>query len=274
MFADDTKVWSRIKNESDTAGLQDDLNSLCKWSGQWLLKFNVEKCKVMHIGHKQQSSYNLRSGNLIQDLKSTKEERDLGVLVTDDLKSSRQCAAAVAKANSILGLIRRNFRCLDKYGFLLLYKAYIRPHLEYCIQAWNPHLVKDIQQLEGVQRRATQLVAGFRMKSYKERLRLIGLTTLERRRERGDLIEAFKIITGREKVDREEFFRLAEDRYNMRGHSMRLFKPRVRTTQRQHAFSVRVVDSWNRLPKEVIEATSVNDFKNRLDTHWSADMNN
>ena len=103
MFADDTKVWSRVSNERDTAGLQDDLNSLCNWSDQWLLKFNVEKCKVMHIGQKQHFTYYLRTGNLIQDLKLTKEERDLGVLVMDDLKSNRQCAAAVAKANSILG---------------------------------------------------------------------------------------------------------------------------------------------------------------------------
>jgi len=97
-------------------------------------------------------------------LKSTKVERDLGVWVTDDMKSGRQCAVAVAKANSVLGLIKRNFRHLDKYSFLLLYKAYIRPHLEYCVQAWNPHLVRDIELLEGVQRRATQLVGGYRMK--------------------------------------------------------------------------------------------------------------
>ena len=135
-------------------------------------------------------------------------------------------------------------------------------------------MVKDIQQLEGVQRRATQLVTGFRMKTYRERLRLLGLTTLERRRVRGDLIETFKIITGRERVDSEEFFHLASGKYDMRGHIMKLFKPRVRTTLRQHAFSIRVVDSWYRLPQDVIAATSVNDFKNRLDRHWSTDMNN
>ena len=112
------------------------------------------------------------------------------------------------------------------------------------------------------------------MKTYKERLRLLGLTTLERRRDRGDMIETFKIISGREKVDKEEFFHLAETTYGTRGHTMKLFKPRTRTTQRQHTFSIRVVDNWNRLPQHVIDAASVNDFKNRLDKHWSADMDN
>jgi len=94
------------------------------------------------------------------------EEKDLGVFTTSDLRPSRQCSAAVSKASSVLGLIKRNFKRLDKANFLLLYKAYVRPHLEDCIQAWNPFLVKDIGCLESVQRQATQLVTGFRYKPY------------------------------------------------------------------------------------------------------------
>ena len=89
--------------------------------------------------------------------------------------------------------------------FNLLYTTYIRPHLEYCIQAWSLHLAKDIACPENVQRRATKLVPGLCNKSYEERLKFLGLTTLEKRRIRGDMIETFKIITGRESVDRCSF---------------------------------------------------------------------
>jgi len=98
----------------------------------------------MHLGH--------RVRKLIQ---TVTEERDLGVHVTSDLKPSLHCGRAVAKASSTLGLIRRHFKHIDKESFLILYKAYTRPHLEYCVQSWSPSLVKDITCLEQIQRRAT-----------------------------------------------------------------------------------------------------------------------
>jgi len=85
-----------------------------------------------------------------------------------------------------------------------LYKTYIRPHLEYAIQAWSPYLQKDIECLESVQRAATRFVSGFK-KLYEERLRKVGLTTLEVMRQRGDLIECYKILTGKENIDHTNF---------------------------------------------------------------------
>ena len=78
--------------------------------------------------------------------------------------------------------------------------------MEYCVQAWSPHLVKDIRILESVQRTATKMVPTLRKLPYESRLQRLGLTTLERRRIRGDLIETFKILTDIEKVDKEQFF--------------------------------------------------------------------
>src|SRR5208282_6939318 len=109
------------------------------------------------------------------------------------LKSSRQCSASAAKASFILGQIARCFGTLDIANFRLLYKTYVRPHLEYCVQAWNPYLHRDIDCLEKIQRRATRLVKGFSKKSYEDRLRLLGFTTLQQRRLRGDLIKMYKI---------------------------------------------------------------------------------
>jgi len=124
----------------------------------------------------------------------TSEEKDLGIFITDNLKPSVQCTKAAARARSILGMVRRNFKRLDCEDFLIIYKTYIRPHLEYAIQAWSPFLQKDIQCLESVQGAATRLISGFKKLSYEERLCAAGLTTLEVRRQRGDLIECYKLL--------------------------------------------------------------------------------
>jgi len=185
-----------------------------------------------------------------------------------DLKPSTQCVTAAAVARSVMGMVRRNCRRLDKEDFLLIYKTYIRPHVEYCVQAWSPYLKKDIECLEKVQRSATKMVHGLRHLSYEQRLRHLELTTLRERRIRGDLIETFKIITGKESVDRSQFFQLSTCEYQLRGHTMKLSKQRTSLDVRKYSFSQRVVQEWNKLSQDVVEATSVNQFNNRFDKFW------
>ncbi|XP_072022805.1 uncharacterized protein B0403.1-like [Amphiura filiformis] len=141
-----------------------------------------------------------------QSLEVIDQEKDLGVYITSDCKSSLQCAKASQKAMNSLRVIRRTFKYIDKESFATLYKTYIRPHLEYYIQAWSPTLKKDIITLEKVQRRATKLVPELRNLSYDERLEELNLYSLEQRRIRGDLIETFKILTGLENTDKDRFF--------------------------------------------------------------------
>ena len=173
-------------------GLQDDLNKLISWSQTWLLRFHPEKCKVMHIGHQIDTEYKMEdSGKTVQLIK---EEKDLGIFIVDNLKRSLQCTKSSYKALSVMRLIKRNFNSIDIEEFNLLYKAYIRPHLEYCIQVWSSYLRKNIECLERVQR-ATKLVGSLKKKPYAERLKALQLTTLEKRRLRGDLIETYKIVT-------------------------------------------------------------------------------
>jgi len=124
-------------------------------------------------------------------IERTTEKRDLGIIITDNLKPTSHCVKAAAKARLVLGVVRRHFKRLDPQDFLIVYKSYIRPHLEYCIQAWSLYLQKDIYCLESVQRAATQLVRGFRNVPYEDRLRILGLTTLAVRIER-DLIECYQ----------------------------------------------------------------------------------
>ena len=154
--------------------------------------------------------------------------------------------------------------------FAVLYKTYIRPHLEYCVQAWNPCMQKDIITLERVQRRATKLVSAIRELTYPERLQELQLYSLEQRRLRGDLIETFKILNGFERVDQNKFFKIATVT-ETRGHDLKLFKPRLQKSLRwrQDFFSQRVINSWNSLPQYVMQTKNVNSFKNELDNYWN-----
>ena len=128
----------------------------------------------MHINHSLGTSYTLERDGKNCRLLEVREERDLGVMVRSDLKVELQCEKAAAKASSVLGLINRHFKDDDIDSFRILYKSFVRPHLEYCVQVWSPYLRKDIEILEKVQRRATRLVTGMRKMGYEERLRVNG----------------------------------------------------------------------------------------------------
>lgn len=262
-FADDTKTLGVVDNIDKVNSMREDVRKLYEWSIDWQIMFNLEKCKVMHIGVKNQN-HDYTLGGL--RLSSTKEEKDLGVIVSDDIKSLSQCAAAVKKANRIVGMIRRNFKFKDKDVMIKLYKSLIRPHLEFCAQVWNPWLLKDIKLLEGVQRRFTKFICKDNVnKTYTERLQLCHLTSLETRRIRGGLIETFKIIRGFVDVDASEFF-MRSDRQG-RGHCLKLVKPRAKLEVRRNYFNVSIIDVWNDLPEEAVVASNINSFKGLVDRY-------
>jgi len=209
--------------------------------------------------------YTITQDNRTYILHETVEERDLGIIVTDSLSASTQCAEAAKKAMRILGMVRRQFKDMDKECFTLMYRTFIRPYLEYAIQVWSPYKRRDIDCLEKVQRRATKLVKGLKNCRHELRLTKLGLTTLEEKRRTGDLIEAYKIITGKEKVRVQDFFNFHHSSYDLWGHCYKLATKRSGLELRRNFFSQRVVSLWNRLPSHVVEATTVNTFKNRLD---------
>ena len=148
LFADDTKLYSRVERQEDCHTLQEDINKLVNRPEKWLMRFNTEKCKVLHFGHNnKQQHYFMKDSKL----STTKEEKDLGVLITDNLKPSSQCTAAVNNTMSALRWSKRSFHYLDIESFRILYKTYIRPNLEFVIQAWSPYLDKDIKIMVKIQ---------------------------------------------------------------------------------------------------------------------------
>ena len=140
-FADDTKLFRKVNTDGDKQHLQNDLDRLVKWSEKWQMLFNFGKCKCLYTGHRN-LNVNYKMGDTV--LGTTVKEKDLGVTISADMKVSEQCGIAASKGNQILGFIRRNITYKGKKLIIPLYKAIVRPHLEYCIQAWRPYSVRRI----------------------------------------------------------------------------------------------------------------------------------
>ena len=114
-------------------------------------------------------------------------------------------------------------------------------------------------------RRATKLIPGLYDKPYKERLAAIKVPSMKYRRMQGDLILVYKILRGGNQ-SLGDLFMISESR--TRVHNFKLYKPLVQTTIHKHFFSIRVINNWNSLPYEVVNAVSLDSVKSKLDNAW------
>ena len=268
MYADDTKIARKVGAVEDRLELQKDLENLWHWAEKWQMRFNTDKCKVLHIKRTgDKAEYNMADRGSSMVLEESKLERDIGVWMDSDLKFSGHVAKVVSTANQLLGMIKRAFVYKDGPTVKLLFMSLIRPHLEYANVVWHPFLKKDIQQLESVQRRATKLVTEMKGMTYQERLKGLQLPSLMYRRYRGHAIEVYKYLNGYYKIGGEGIFKLVTEQ-RTRGHTYKLIKQGCHTRLRQNFFGLRAVNIWNRLPETVVMAPSLNAFQLK-DHQWS-----
>jgi hypothetical protein len=265
LFADDLKL---VGNASNYSSIADDLAELENWEERWLLKFNLTKCKVLHVNmnNNPENVYMLDG----KQLESSDQEKDLGVTTHSSLLWNEQMKHCINKANRMICWIVRNVVLREKTVMLSIYKALVRPHLEYCVQLWNP--VRSygswatILEIEGVQRRFTRLIDEIGMLPYSRRLEILNLTTLAERRERGDLIETFKAVNNISGYD-SSMFKVSRSGSNLVSRP-RSNRGSTKLQNLQRSFlTERVIVAWNKLPVYVKNADSVLVFKIRLEQY-------
>jgi len=185
------------------------------------------------------------------------------------LKPTLQCNKAAAKASSIFGMLKKSFHSRKLPIWKLLYTTYIRPHLEFAVSVWNPYQKVDISILESVQRKVTKTVTNLKHLPYEDRCIAFNITKLGMRRTRGDLLQMYKLSN---KLDTIEWHTNPIVREPRGGHRDLLVREVVKNCNIRHNFFTnRVVNPWNSLLDEIVEAKSVNSFQSKLDKFMDTD---
>jgi hypothetical protein len=259
-----------IKNENDSHYLQNQLDKFVGWTDKWLVKVNAPKCKVLSVHHRSYPknfiSYEYNIANII--LEHVDQYKDLGVVVDSLLLFDRHIGEKVNKAYSMLGIIKRNFSNVSKECFVNLYKSLVKPHVEYANTVWAPKRICDIEKIEKVQMKATQILFKDKKMSYEQRLRYLKLPTLKYRQLRGDMIQMYKFITDKydPSCNLNLLFRSGLNiSVETRGNKYRVVSTLCKYDLRKHFFVNRNIQIWNSLPNYVVMATNVHVFKSNLD---------
>ena len=269
LYADDSKLIGTVDTPDKRASMQNDLWALSHWATLWRLEFNVNKCQTIHFGKKNEKCpyHMLGMDGSRQTIISSEVERDLGVIVDNELRFTIHTQTAVAKALKTLGIIKRTITSRSPMVMTKLYKALVRPNLEFGMCVASPLNKGDQQKLETVQRWATKAIEGCKYLNYSSRLKRLKLPTLVYRRKRGDIIMMHKLLNYNSPLNK--LFQLDQSA-RTRGHSRKLYQKRAATRLRNNFFTYRIVSLWNPLTKKAVTTPSTAAFKRAVDGEWSS----
>ena len=278
-FADDTKVVSEIAGTEDTCKLQGDLNKIVKWTAENKMELNAKKFEL--INHRISgftsslklleqlpffnnfSSYNATDTTTISPSLFVK---DLGVMVDTKLSWNQQISYVTTSSKKMCGWILSVFYTRDKNVLLPLFNALVRSKLEYCNILWNPYLIKDIVKVEGIQRYFTSKMEGMSDFDYWQRLKLLKIRSLQRRRERAIIIYLWRIknnvVPNSFEIEFKENKRMGGQKAVVK--PLPKVKGKILTTY-DESFPIISAKLWNILPSKITKIDFLGSFKVHLD---------
>ena len=261
LFADDIKVYVQIVSSHDSFKLQCALDLLTSWAQTWQLTVSVDKCCILNIGRAKLPVMDFCIDGKI--LPTNLSCRDLGVIVSHDLKPAMHIGQMVAKAHQCANAILRSFVSRDIALLIRAFIIYVRPVVEYNSVIWSPQNVHDIEEIERVQRRFTKRLPGLKTYSYATRLNQLKIPSLELRRLHVDLITCYKIVSGLVDVNFDDFFQHSTA-VTTRGHPFKLFKCHSDVNVRKSFFSQRIINVWNSLSSDTVDFGTLRSFKRTI----------
>ena len=185
------------------------------------------------------------------------------MIISEDMTPDKHINKIVGETYNLLRTIKVTFDYLDEEMMKKILITLIRPRLEYAATIWTPSTKKNIRKIERIQRAATKMVHSLSELTYDERLLKLELPTLQQRRERGDLIATYRIMKGKETLDRDDLMKW--DGRDTRGHNRKLKKASYSKDVKKNSFPHRVINIWNDLEEATVCAATMHEFKTKLD---------
>jgi len=242
--------------------LQNSIDDINSWATTWQLKLAISKCQHIHIRLSRIAVFPKFSLN-DNILSSYSSCRDLGIIIDYRLSFIEHINSMAAKAHMSASQILRCFLSRDPLILIRAFNIFVRPIVEYCSPVWSPTAAGQINKIESVQRWFTKRIKSLSNLAYDERLIKLGNDRLELRRLRADLLMCYKILHHSVDLHQEDFFTMSSIIIT-RGNSYKLIVPNYILNARANYFSVRIINVWNRLSDEMVNASSVSSFNYKL----------
>lgn len=259
LFADDVKIYRSVTNQHDAKLLQEDISAIVQWSESNLMPLAPSKTMVLHMGVSN-AKFPYQVNQTI--INSTDQVNDLGVIIDSKLSFRPHITTVARKASNVCWSLRRSFANNTANFQKNLYTTFVRPHVEYAAQVWNPvqHSLSNI--IEKVQRRFTKSIEQLHHLDYESRLRAIELESLHDRRNIHDLILIWKVFNFKLPIPLP--LPTADRRSSRRGHQLKLEHPEARLHNVSKQWPYRCANKWNHLPSEIATANTIGIFKQKL----------
>ena len=273
-FADDTRISHQIRESSHHDQLQVDLNNILKWSSENNMRLHEQKFELLvHEANPRNTLHQLPFSSeqwsyVVSDevqLAPTDCLRDLGLQVTNDLSWSTHIQSILKKGRSVSAWVLSVFKARDRLTMLTLYKSLVRSTIEYCCPIWHPSKISDIDAIEDIQRDFTRNISGYQQLTYWQRLKRLGLMSLQRRRERFIILNMWKILHEKMPNDLNVQFR-PPSRLGIQAIVPNIPRNCSRASKSLFDASFAVVGPtlWNCLPSYLTTHEKQSTFKNKL----------